>query len=557
MNVQWQHAQAWCSEDEDLAFRPWASGLSEGAAGAEGPGAWPDKSIVGTPGDDTLHGGSGDDTIDGAEGADQMSGRRGNDTYFVDNVGDLVIELDRQGTDTVMSSIDYTLPAFVENLDLLDANYPFDLDGIGNALDNVISGSAGDNRLEGLGGNDYIDGGGHVGPYGEDTLIGGDGDDTLVGGTVSMGSDELYGGAGDDVLQVARGANGLYGEDGNDSLLAGEGGPNGVADYLSGGAGRDTLNGGGGLDGGDGNDLMFTSFATSSANGGLGNDTIEGPGGSGYVNFYVDGGGGKDSIDVYATNNRLYLSGGAGNDTLRGGAGQEVRIDGGGGADFITSYKTYPGGPLTVTGGGGNDTIEGSGAGDISLYGGGGADRLHATGTSGFSLLLDGGVDDDVLSAFGSDAHLLGGAGSDTFVLTGQEVPDQDVLWVDDFASGVDRLAVSQSSLVVGNGDLVVNGAVTVSGPGGFKASAELVIVTTDLAGGALLDQAAAAIGHANQAYALGQTAVFMVDDGSNSYALYFQSSGNDATVSADELSVIGRLAGAPSTGLGDIVWSA
>jgi Ca2+-binding RTX toxin-like protein len=557
MNIRSQHPQAWWSEDEDLAFRPWASGLAAGAAGAVEAGFVPDKTIVGTPGDDTLHGGRGDDTIDGAQGADEMSGRRGDDTYFVDNVGDVVIELDGQGTDTVMSGVDYTLPAFVENLDLLDTNYPFNLVGIGNELDNVISGSAGNNRLEGLGGDDYIDSGGLIGPSGADTLIGGDGNDTLVGGSVSMGSDELYGGAGNDVLQVTRGANSLYGEDGNDSLVAGEGGPYGAADYLSGGAGRDTLNGGGGLDGGDDNDLMYTSFATSSANGGLGNDTIEGPGGSGYVNFYVDGGGGRDSIDVYATNNRLFLSGGAGNDTLRGGAGQEVSIDGGGGADLITGYKTYPGGPLTVTGGGGNDTIEGSGAGDISLYGNAGADSLHGTGTSGFSLLLDGGADDDILSAFGSDAHLLGGAGSDTFVLTGQEVPDQDMLWVDDFASGVDRLAVSQSSLMVGNGDLVVNGAVTVAGPGGFKASAELVIVTTDLAGGALLDQAAAAIGHANQAYAPGQTAVFMVDDGSSSYALYFESSGNDATVSADELSVIGRLSGAPSTGVGDIVWSA
>jgi Ca2+-binding RTX toxin-like protein len=521
--------------------------------------AWmgPEKTVIGTPSDDTLHGGSGDDTIDGAQGADQMAGRRGNDTYFVDNAGDVVIELDQQGTDTVMSSIDYTLPAFVENLDLLDANYPFNLVGIGNELDNVISGTAGNNRLEGLGGNDYIDSGGLIGPYGADTLIGGDGNDTLVGGTVTMGNDELHGGLGDDVLQVTRGANSLYGEDGNDSLVAGEGGPNGAADYLSGGAGRDTLNGGGGLDGGDGNDLMYTSYATSSANGGLGNDTIEGAGGSGYVNLNVDGGGGKDSIDVYATNNKLYLSGGAGNDTLRGGAGLEVSIDGGGGADLITGYKTYAGGPLTVTGGGGNDTIEGSGAGDLSLYGGSGQDQLHAVGDAGRSLLLDGGIDDDILSAVGGSVHLFGAAGSDTFVLAGKEALDLDMLWVDDFASGFDRLAVSQSGLAVGNGDLVVDGAVSVAGPGGFKASAELVIVTADISGGVLLDQAAAAIGHANQAYASGQTAVFMVDDGASTYVLYFQSSALDATVSADELSVIGRLAGSPSIGLGDVIWSA
>ncbi|MBU2503348.1 VCBS domain-containing protein [bacterium] len=54
-------------------------------------------------------------------------------------------------------------------------------DGIGNELDNVITGNSGDNVLSGLGG--------------EDTLIGGIGDDTLIGGG---DNDEIDGGLGID-----------------------------------------------------------------------------------------------------------------------------------------------------------------------------------------------------------------------------------------------------------------------------------------------------------------------------------------------------------------------
>ena len=153
--------------------------------------------------------------------------------------------------------------------------------------------------------------------------------------------------------------------------------------------------------------------------------------------------------------------------------------------------------------------------------------------------------------------YLTGGEDGDRFTLSSKETYGIEMVTVTDFASGLDLLTVSQGSLPVGNGDLVVDGAVSVSGPGGFEASAELVIVETDVAGGLTLSKAAAAIGSANGAYAAGQTAVFMVDDGTNSWALYFQSSGSDAVVSAAELSIIGRLDGCVSTTIDDIVWSA
>ncbi|HEX8062809.1 MAG TPA: calcium-binding protein, partial [Allosphingosinicella sp.] len=98
----------------------------------------------------------GNNVFDGAGGADFMIGYAGNDFYHVDNAGDIAYELAGGGSDTVATSINYTLAANVENLQAVNIAGTDPLSLTGNAVNNYIWGTQGNNIIDGAGGSDVM-----------------------------------------------------------------------------------------------------------------------------------------------------------------------------------------------------------------------------------------------------------------------------------------------------------------------------------------------------------------------------------------------------------------
>jgi serralysin len=120
------------------------------------------ENAIGGTGNDVMIGNSANNILNGGAGADNMAGGLGNDTYIVDNISDVVTEAAASGTDTVQSSVTYTLAANVENLTLTGAvaiNGTGNVDNnsiIGNSASNTLNGRAGADSLTGLGGADIF-----------------------------------------------------------------------------------------------------------------------------------------------------------------------------------------------------------------------------------------------------------------------------------------------------------------------------------------------------------------------------------------------------------------
>jgi Ca2+-binding RTX toxin-like protein len=110
-----------------------------------------------------LYGNAGANLLDGRGGADVMTGGAGNDTYFVDDAGDMVIENLNEGTDAVFATVDHTLAANVETLVLQGSG---NFSGTGNALANSIYGNSGNNTLNGGAAADLL-----MGNAGNDTFV--------------------------------------------------------------------------------------------------------------------------------------------------------------------------------------------------------------------------------------------------------------------------------------------------------------------------------------------------------------------------------------------------
>jgi Ca2+-binding RTX toxin-like protein len=199
----------------------------------------------------TLIGNDGANVLDGGVGADTMQGGLGNDTYWVDNSLDLTIEKAGQGTDTVISTITYTLRAgeAVEVLQLAPSTGTSNLNINGNEFANTLIGNDGGNSLNGGLGADIMRGGLGNDYYVVDNILdqvielADQGNDTIISNihyTLSPGQSierlQLDSRTGTANLNLTGNdlANKIVGNDGNNSL-DGKGG----ADTLQGGRGND------------------------------------------------------------------------------------------------------------------------------------------------------------------------------------------------------------------------------------------------------------------------------------------------------------------------------
>jgi Ca2+-binding RTX toxin-like protein len=139
-----------------------------------------DNYLTGGAGIDHLNGAAGNDRLKGQAGADVMAGGEGDDTYYVDDEADEVIEAAGEGNDSVSSSVDYTLAANQE-IECLRAW------GIGADTGVALTGNEHANYLVGGAGSDTLDGG-----AGNDRLSGGNSADVFVFG-LGSGHDVVKG----------------------------------------------------------------------------------------------------------------------------------------------------------------------------------------------------------------------------------------------------------------------------------------------------------------------------------------------------------------------------
>ena len=358
---------------------------------------------------------SGPRMLDGTR-ADLMIGGAGDDIYIVDNEGDQTIEAVGGGTDTVQSSITWTLGAEVENLILTGMSAT---SGTGNELGNVLIGNSADNTLNGGDGDDTL-----YGAAGADTMIGGVGNDTYVIDNAGDTTVEAAAGGTDTVQSALTWT--LSTEVENLTLIgtaAINGTGNTLANTLLGNSGANTLDGGTGADamtGGAGNDIYVVDNA--------GDTTVEAAaGGTDTVQSAltwtlstevenltligtaaISGTGNALANTLLGNSGANTLDGGTGGDAMTGGAGNDIYVvdnagdttveAAAGGTDMVQSALTWT---LDVE----IEKLTLTGTADINGTGNASANTL--TGNGGDNV-LNGGTGIDTL---------IGGLGDDTYVV--------------------------------------------------------------------------------------------------------------------------------------------
>ncbi|MBD2443154.1 DUF4347 domain-containing protein [Dolichospermum sp. FACHB-1091] len=407
----------------------------QGTTAINGTGNNLNNIITGNTGNNVLTGGLGNDSLIGGLGNDTLIGGAGNDSYYVDNTADIITENANEGTDSVFTTVTYTLTTNTENLTLQGT---IAINGTGNTLSNIITGNAADNVLTGGAGADTLIGGAGNDSYYVDNTAdtitenaneGTDSVFTTVTYTLTTNTENLK-------LQGTTAINGT----GNDlnNIITGNTGNN----VLTGGTGADTLIGGAGNDSyyvdstadtitelvNQGTDIVFTTV-TYTLTPNTENLTLQGT-------TAINGTGNDLNNIITGNTGNNVLTGGLGNDTLIGGAGNDsYYVDNTAdtitelvnqGTDIVFTTVTYTLTPntenLTLQGttainGTGNDLnniITGNAAANI-LTGGFGNDSLY--------LGLNDNAVDNVNYVLGDATdtvyHFVRGVGGDRLNFTG------------------------------------------------------------------------------------------------------------------------------------------
>ena len=387
-----------------------------GAAAINATGNTQDNTLTGNSANNMLTGGAGNDSLNGGAGVDSLIGGLGNDTYIVDTSTDTITENLNEGTDTVQSSVTYTLGNNLENLTLTGTAV---ISGTGNTLDNILSGNSANNTLSGGLGNDTLDGGAGV-----DTLIGGQGNDTYI---VDSATDVITEALNEGTDTVQSAVTYTLGANLENLTLSGAANINGTGNtlnnVLTGNAAANVLDGGAGVDtlmGGQGNDTYVvdstTDVITENLNEGtdLVQSSVSYALGANLENLTLTGaaainGTGNAANNVLTGNVAAnVLDGGIGADTMAGGTGDEVYlVDNTGdvvnegasaGTDLVQSAVNYT---LSVN-------VE-----NLTLTG---AAAINGTGNTANNVIT-GNAAANVLNGGAGTDTLIGGQGNDTYVV--------------------------------------------------------------------------------------------------------------------------------------------
>jgi Ca2+-binding RTX toxin-like protein len=364
--------------------------------------------VYGQEGNDTLNGGEGDDYFSEEAEADEIAGGKGND------------QLDLYSGDAGLT---------VEYTDF--NNGTTSLGGKIKEIESFI--------FRGGKGKDKID----VSAAGYADLRSGEGDDTLIAGA---SYDYLEGGSGNDSVDAGVGNDRVYGQEGNDTLNGGEG-----DDYV---------------DGGDGIDLLKVDYSKIKTNG-IATTTNE----DGSVNISAAGNSihyvNIEKLDITGTTQADNFIGSNLQDTLKGGAGNDI-FTGAGGKDSLVGGKGHDIYIVKTTGDTiaeqtteGLDTVETSVdysletianveyltlTGKANLKGTGNNINNRITGNSANNSLIGNAGNDTLVGNAGNDS-LQGGEGKDLLIGVDENAAKSGLGEIDTLQGGV-----GDDRFILGNG---------------------------------------------------------------------------------------------------------